>query len=271
MIKDLRQQYNQQFDQANYDRMMDWITELHGYRPTFSVAETPVFLDSPILERLQAASNDIIEVLTQPGFTQQAEKALLPGQQVPNRTDHPLFLQMDFGLCRDEDGSITPQLIEAQGFPSLYFFQDILAQAYHKFMGIPETYTPFFSGLTHETYRQLLADCVLGGEAPEHVILLEIEPKKQNTRIDFIAARNLIGIYEVCISELILEGKKLFYLRDGVKTQVKRIFSRVIFDELTQRDDLKRAFNMVEEVDVSWAGHPDWFFMISKHTLPAFD
>lgn len=271
MIKDLRQQYNAQFSESAYQQMMDWITDHYQYRPTFHVGETPVFFSAELLQKLEEASADVSKVITAPGFAERATKALLPGQTVPNRTEHPLFLQMDFGLCADENGEISPQLIEAQGFPSLYFFQDLLAEAYKKFMPIPAGYTSFFSGLNRESYLQLLSDCILNGEQPEHVILLEIEPKLQNTRIDFVAACDQLGIAEVCISELKLEGRKLFYFNQGVKTQVKRIFNRVIFDELLQRDNLKREFNLTEDVDVTWAGHPDWFFMISKHTLPEFD
>jgi hypothetical protein len=271
MIKDLRQHYNTHFSEFAYQQMMDWITNHYQYTPTFHVGETPVFFTDDLRQKLTEASADVTKVITAPGFAQRAEKALLPGQTVPNRNEHPLFLQMDFGLCKGENGEITPQLIEAQGFPSLYHFQSILSNAYRKFMPVPEGYTSFFGGLDEAGYHQLLSDCILNGEQPENVILLEIEPQKQNTRIDFLASCDKLGIAEVCISELTLEGRKLFYLNNGVKTQVKRIYNRVIFDELLQRDDIKREFNMTEEVDVSWAGHPDWFFMLSKHTLPEFD
>ncbi|MEL6141193.1 MAG: hypothetical protein AAFU67_06215, partial [Bacteroidota bacterium] len=271
MIPDLRNAYNAQFSEQAYQDMLDWIANEYNYRPKFHIAETPVFLPGPLLEKLQAASKDVMAVISAPGFAERAAGALLPGQQVPGRTPNPIFLQMDFGLCLAEDGSVIPQLIEAQGFPSLYFFQDLLSEAYRKFFQIPEEYTSLFNGMDKAAYRHLLAECVLGGEDPANVILLEVDPTQQTTRIDFLVAAHHLGIAEVCISDLILEGKELFYLRNGQKTKVKRIFSRVIFDELLQRDDLKRQYNMIEEVDVSWAGHPDWFFMISKHTLPAFD
>lgn len=271
MISHLRQRYNDRFEQARYEEMMDWITEQCGERPNFHVAETPIFVDDQLRERLKAASDDIAAVVTAPDFSRKAEAALLPGQQVPGRTKHPLFLQMDFGLCLDENGDVTPQLIEAQGFPSLYFFQGILTEAYRRYFDIPENYASFFNGIYPEDYWQMLSNCVLDGEAPENVVLLEVEPAKQVTRVDFAVAAQRLGIGVCCISDLELDGKSLFYQREGKRTQVKRIFNRVIFDELLQRRDLRRFYNLTEEVDVSWAGHPDWFFMLSKHTLPFFD
>lgn len=271
MIENLRQAYNKNFTQERYQEMVDWISKQYGLAPAFHVAETPLFVSAAVRDRLLEASEDVTKVITAPGFAKRAEAALLPDQQVANRTEHPLFLQMDFGLCREADGTITPQLIEAQGFPSLYFFQGLLSKSYRKFFDIPDDYNSFFNGLDHERYLELLKACVLADEAPENVILLEVEPKKQVTRIDFVVAAKQLGIAELCISDLMLEGRNLYYLREGKKTKVNRIFNRVIFDELLQRPDLKRAFNLVEDVDVDWAGHPDWFFMLSKHTLPYFD
>ena len=33
-------------------------------------------------------------------------------------------------------------------------------------------------------------------------------------------------------------------------------------------DDVKTEFNFQDEVDVEWIGHPNWFFRISKYTMP---
>lgn len=271
MIPDYRTAYNQSFTPERYQKMLDWITEQYQYAPNFHVAETPVFLPPDLEEKLRAASADVNAVISAPGFLEAAEAALLPGQQTPGRTERPLFLQMDFGLCEDGNGGIIPQLIEAQGFPSLYFFQDLLSEAYQKFMPIPEGMTSLFGGLEKSAYRDLLRRAILAEHDPQHVVLLEIEPKQQATRIDFVIACQELGIAEVCISDVILEGNYLYYELNGRKTRIKRIFNRVIFDELQRRPDLERQFNLVEEVEVEWAGHPDWFFMISKHTLPSFD
>ncbi|MEM8583001.1 MAG: hypothetical protein AAGF87_01970 [Bacteroidota bacterium] len=271
MITHLRQAYNGSFKQSSHDSLINWLTEQAGVRPKFQVSETPVFIPTYLKERLLEAGKDIIEVVTSQRFFDLSPSAIPKGQAVPQRTDHPLFLQMDFGLCLDEAGKITPQLVEAQGFPSLYFFQDMLAAGYRKFFDIPDHFTSRFGGLSVEDYHRLLADCILDGEDPKEVALLEVEPDQQTTRIDFELANKQLGIPVLCISELERSGNKLYYKRDGQRIRIKRIFNRVIFDELLKRDDFDLQFNLTEEVDVSWAGHPDWFAMLSKHTLPLFD
>ncbi|MEM6394899.1 MAG: hypothetical protein AAF741_01030 [Bacteroidota bacterium] len=271
MITHLRQKYNGSFSERSYHSLVSWLTEQAGVAPKFQVSETPVFIPKYLKERLLEAGNDIIKVITSNHFFEHAPKGLPAGQAVPRRTEHPLFLQMDFGLCLDETGKTIPQLVEAQGFPSLYFFQDMLAAGYRKFFDIPDHFTSRFGGLGVDEYHQLLSDCILDGNDPAEVALLEVEPDQQTTQIDFELASRRLGIPILCISDLKRSGRKLFYRKEGKDIPVRRIFNRVIFDELLKRDDLDLQFSMIEEVDVSWAGHPDWFAMLSKHTLPLFD
>ena len=271
MIKHLREQYNQQFTVAQHTAMVDEIAETYGHRPPFRIAETPIFIGHQLRDRLLQACEDITGVIVQPNFKALSEAALLPGQIVPNETPHTTFLQLDFGLCLAPDGSITPQLIEAQGFPSLYFFQEAAAQAYLKHFPVPADFLHLFGGLDSAAYIEKLRSIIVGDHDPENVILLEIEPDKQVTAIDFFVAKKWIGIESVCISKVIIEGRKLYYEKDGRKIRIDRIFNRVIFDELLRRDDLQRQFNLTEDVDVEWVGHPNWFFRISKHTLPLID
>ncbi|MEZ4983908.1 MAG: hypothetical protein R2795_02530 [Saprospiraceae bacterium] len=268
MITDLRQQFNQTFDTATYEAMVDDIAHTFGHRPPFRIAETPVFIDNKLRDHLFQACEDIINVITRPDFKEMSAPALLPGQVVPNETVHTTFLQMDFGLCEAADGSIIPQLIEAQGFPSLYFFQEAVATAYRMYFDIPADFVHRFGGLNTAAYKEKLRLSILGDIPPENVILLEIEPEKQVTAIDFYVAKKWLGIEFVCISKVIKEGRHLYYEKEGRKIPIQRIFNRVIFDELLQRNDLPRQFNLTDDVEVEWVGHPNWFFRISKHTLP---
>jgi hypothetical protein len=112
---------------------------------------------------------------------------------------------------------------------------------------------------------------LLNGHDPKHVVLLEIEPEKQSTSVDFVATKQITGIEAVCITKVIREGKKLYYMLDGEKTEIKRIYNRVIFDEFTRRSDLVCQFNLTEDVEAEWAGHPNWFFRISKFLMPHLD
>lgn len=66
------------------------------------------------------------------------------------------------------------------------------------------------------------------------------------------------------------EGKKLFYEKDGKKIEVKRIYNRIIFDELQQQapEVQEKGKILFEELEVEWVPHPNWFYRISKYTLP---
>src|SRR5690606_32728951 len=97
----------------------------------------------------------------------------------------------------------------------------------------------------------------------------EIEPEKQNTKIDFYYCHRDLGIPIICVTEVMKEGGQLFYSnKAGEKTRSKRIYNRVIFDELELRRDLKMKFSCEEKLDVEWAGHPNWYTRISKFILP---
>lgn len=268
MISSFREAYNRDFSEKRYQALVDDIAQTYGHRPPFRIAETPLFIDRQLRDKLLKASEDIVDVIVKPDFLERSKSALLAGQVVPNETDHTTFLQMDFGLCKAADGSLEPQLIETQGFPSLYFFQEAVAQAYRKHFDIPDNLRHLFSGLDSATYKEQLRHIIVGDHDPENVIILEVEPEKQVTAIDFFIAKHWLGIEAVCVSEIIKEGTKLYYKKAGRKVRVERIFNRVIFDELIRRDDLPRQFYLTEEADVEWVGHPNWFFRISKHTLP---
>ncbi|MBK7853514.1 MAG: hypothetical protein IPJ79_00090 [Bacteroidetes bacterium] len=43
-----------------------------------------------------------------------------------------------------------------QAFPSLFFWQDILAKQYKKYFSVPDGFSQLMSGLTDETYWQLM-------------------------------------------------------------------------------------------------------------------
>lgn len=271
MIPELRKSFNADFRPERYQALLQWIEKQHNYKPLFRVAETPVFISPELKAQLIEACEQITDVIVAPDFRERSEGALLAGQGVPNETPHTTFLQMDFGICTGPDGKLSPQLIEVQGFPSLYFFQDLVARGYKEIYDIPPHFTHLFGGRTTEEYIELLRRVIVGDHDPDEVILLEVEPEKQVTGIDFVVGEHAIGVAPVCISQVKVEGRKVFYFKNGRKIQVKRIFNRVIFDELIRRDDLKREFYFTEDYDVEYVGHPNWFFRISKHTLPLLD
>ncbi|GAB4495105.1 MAG: hypothetical protein OHK0019_23230 [Saprospiraceae bacterium] len=269
MHKEARRHYNANFTLEKYEAFLHTMNTAFGEAVTFRISETPIFVPKSLKTQLLKGVEDICNVITQPDFREKSEAALPPHLQVPNEDPHTVFLQLDFGICRDANGNFTPQLIEMQGFPSLYFFQHLLAESYRKHFDIPANFHHLFGGLDANGYIELLRQVIVGDSKPENVILLEVEPEKQNTRIDFWGSQKYLGIKVLCLSKLKREGRDLYYLDDnGRKIGVERIYNRIIFDELEKRADLPREWDMTTEVNAQWVGHPNWFFRISKHTLP---
>lgn len=275
MIPNLRTVYNKNFTPEKYDAFLHDLANLYDYKPTFRICETPVFFSEAFKEKTLAACEHIIDILCRPDFKSNSQAALEINASsdilVPNEDAHTTFLVIDFGVC-EENGELVPKLIELQGFPSLYFFQLDLFKTYQKNFDLPKMLTPFFNGLDEKTYLETMRRVIVGDRPPEQVILLEIEPEKQNTLIDFLATENYLGIETVCLTKIRKRGKNLYYTnKRGRSTRIKKIYNRVIFDELARRTDLKPKFKFTDDLNVEWIGHPNWFFRISKHTLPFFD
>ena len=263
-----RKQFNEQFTTEKYNQLIDSITTDFNYKPTFRIGETPFFISNELKNQLLEGCNEVIAYIQQDGFKELTNKALELNRKVSNEDNHTTFLAIDFGIC-EEDGKIIPKLIEVQGFPSLFNFQNQLSQKFADLYPFLNELTPYLNGLDNESYLKLIEEVICNNYPKENVILLEIEPEKQNTKIDFYYCKRDIGIPVVCVTELIQKGRKLYYTNDkGLEVEVKRIYNRVIFDELDLRTDLQLNFDFSADLVVEWAGHPNWFFRISKFILP---
>ncbi|MFN3755716.1 MAG: hypothetical protein ACK4RM_02055 [Flavobacterium sp.] len=268
MKPELRKLFNEHFSVESYQEMLKSITADFDYFPTFRIAETPLFISKDLKKQLAEGCQDVISFIQKNDFKSMTEKALDLNKRVPNEDNHPNFLAIDFGLC-EEDGNLIPKLIEVQGFPSLFNFQANLFQKFAAAYPFLNELTPFWNGIDAHEYHKLLKKVILDQHQPHEVVLLEIEPEKQNTKIDFYYCQQDVGIPIVCVTEVFQQGKKLFYKNaEGKEIQIKRIYNRVIFDELDVRTDLQLNFDFTEDLDVSWAGHPNWFFRVSKFILP---
>jgi hypothetical protein len=268
MIEAIRKRYNAEFTEDKYQNFLTDINSEFNFPINFRVAETPVFFDKEFKKLITQAGEEIVDFLVKSDLNKLTANAIPDGCSVPNQTSHTHFLAIDFAICKDEDGNLLPQLIELQGFPSLFAFQNYIGDKYRQHFYVPDNFSQFFNGVNSSIYLEKLKRILLGNHSTENVILLEIEPFKQGTAIDFIATEHYFGIKPVCITEVIKEGKNLYYLKNGIKTQIKRIYNRVIFDELIRRTDLKYDFHLTDDVNVEWAGHPNWFFRISKFIMP---
>ncbi|MBA3647469.1 MAG: hypothetical protein H0W62_02790 [Chitinophagales bacterium] len=271
MIPEYRQQYNEKFTEEQYSRFIDDLYNEAGYQIGFRIAETPIFVPSKFKKELIAGAEEILNVVISDEYYRISDRAIPSHLKVPNEDRVPRTIAIDFAVCKDNRGELLPQLIEAQAFPSLFCYQHWLAGKYRKHFWTPENTSHLFNGMDEESYLRRLRQWIIGNEDPEHVVLLEIEPEKQKTRVDFELTKQYLGINYICISKVLREGRSLFYEKDGKKVPIRRIYNRVIFDEFVKRSDFKCQFNLTEDVDVSWAVHPNWFFRISKFSMPFID
>jgi hypothetical protein len=268
MHPDLRERFNTDFTPEKYATLVRCVNETEKWPADFRISETPIFLTRGFTDEVTGAANAIVALTRTPEFARHAAPAVPKGLEVPNESAHPNFLVVDFAIC-DERNRLVPRLIELQAFPSLFGFQLLLLSCIRKaYPAIPRNWTSSFGGIKDEAYLDLLRRTVIADSAPENVVLLEIEPEKQKTRIDFAATETLLGICPVCVTKIKKRGGQLFYDRDGREVRIQRIYNRVIFDELIQRPDLNLPFRFQDDLDVTWVGHPNWYFRVSKHSLP---
>ncbi len=271
MVPDQRNSFNQKFSEQKYAQLLSELNKNFVGAIDFRVAETPVFIDAHCNKQMLDTCDYIIDTITHSDFQALTDASIPANKNVPNQTAYPHFLAFDFGICMNEKNEIAPQLIEMQGFPSLYGYQVLLDDATRTVYEIPAPFSAYYSGLNKTSYLQKLQSIIVGNHNPKNVVLLEIKPHTQKTRIDFYATEAFTGVTIVCITDIIKEGDTLFYKNsDGEKIDIKRIYNRIIFDELDQMpSEIREAGRILfENLNVEWAGHPNWFYRISKYTMP---
>ncbi|MFZ0917045.1 MAG: hypothetical protein WAN04_09145 [Candidatus Udaeobacter sp.] len=268
MDPELRSKFNADFRPEKYAALVRCVNESEKWPADFRISETPVFLTREFTDEVTRAANEIIALTRTREFAQHAGSAVPKALEVPNESEHPSFHVVDFAICAEGD-RLVPRLIELQAFPSLFGFQLLLLGCIRKAHPvIPRNWTSSFGGIKDEAYLDLLRRTIIAESNPENVILLDIEPEKQKTRVDFAATEKLLGIRSVCVTEIRKRERQLFYERDRREVRIERIYNRAIFDELIRRPDLNLSFQFQDDLDVTWVGHPNWYFRISKHSLP---
>jgi len=272
MIPELRQAYNAAFTEQRYQAMQAWLDAEAGLHIPFRICETPVFLPAALTAELERAARQVLAAVRSPEYLRAAARAVPPEYQVPGENGHTTFLQIDLALAA-VDGELLPRLIELQGFPSLYAFQWLLDEAYRRHFPVPAEMTPYFSGLDGRSYLACLREVIVGDADPRTVVLLEIEPEQQKTRVDFVMTEKLLGVPTVGLAGVVVRGRRAFYRGRAVdggaggEVPIRRIYNRVIFDELARRGlELPPLFRA--DLDLEWVGHPNWFWKISKFSLP---
>lgn len=269
MVPSARKAFNDAFTTERYQAFLEALNSRHPGAIEFRIAETPVFVGKHFYNQMIEACESIVDIITDPSFKELTERSIPKADRVPGEEGVSNMIAFDFGICTNAENQLEPQLIEMQGFPTLFGFQVYYPELIPQFFPVPEGYSQYLGGLDHRSYLEKLSKVILGNHQAENVILLEIKPHEQKTKIDFYCTRDYIGIQPICITELIREGRKLFYMREGVRTEVRRIYNRVIFDDLhSQKNTLGDYIDITDDLDVEWVPHPNWFYRISKFTLP---
>lgn len=270
MIPSIRRQYNEQFTKEKYAAYINDLNNVYPGQLDFRIAETPIFIPKYFSDKLMMACESILDVIMKPEYMQQSEKAIPPHLRVPGEDAHPHCIAFDFGICINEVGELEPQLIEMQGFPSLFAWEAILPGVHHQNFWQPDSFSVYLNGFDTPSYIELLKKIIIADSDPKNVVLLEIFPHQQKTRVDFYATEALLGIQTVCLTEIQKEGRHLYYTNKGKKTKIERIYNRVIFDDLFQQppEVQEKGKLFQQDIDLTWVPHPNWFYRISKFSLP---
>jgi len=273
VIEPFRSEFNASFTEEKYAELQRLLASRTRSEILYRVCETPVFLPAALMEEMVRTGIELTaQLVANRAYRSEARAAIPKAFRMPGESLHPHFMTADFGLVRQPDGSLAPRLVEMQAFPSVFGFQTVLADSYREAYGLDrlgpmETY---LGGLDADSYWMLLREIIVGQHAPENVVLLEVDPLQQKTLPDFRVHEDRLGIQSVDISSLVREGRKLLYHRDGRLVPIERIYNRAIVDEIV-RKRVALPFDYREELDVEWAGHPNWYFEVSKFSVPFLD
>jgi hypothetical protein len=268
MLQPYRDRFNANYSERSYADLLAKLTIATRSSIDFRVCETPCFFSRELLEEMAETGRALTAQLVANSAYMQASDASIPDRyRVPRENPVPNFMTVDFGLTLTEDRKLTPKLVEMQAFPSLFGYQDVLAQQYIDSYALPAELQWRLGNHTERTYWELLRNVILNGHAPENVVLAEVEPETQKTRADFHVYEDRLGIATVDIANIRKNGSRLFYEKDSRLIPIHRIYNRAIVDEM-ERKHIQLAFDYRDDLDVEWAGHPNWFFRISKFSLP---
>jgi hypothetical protein len=264
VIPELRQRFNAEFSVEKYATFLNLVETGCGMPAPFRHCETPCFFPAELLTKMAEYGREmLVSLVGDDAYLAAAAQTVPDAYRVARPDAKPLFAQVDFGLTADGE----PHLVEIQGFPSLYAYQPFLAQCYQQAYGLDQGLATLLGDLDTAGYAQALRSAIVGDHDPENVVLLEIDPYQQKTLPDFLMTERMCGLKIVSLMDIRQNGNRLFYPNGDRLVPIERIYNRVIIDELT-RKNITPPFDFRTELDVEWAGHPDWYFKISKFSLP---
>lgn len=271
MNPELRRLYNAAFTPDLYRRYLDRLETWLDVKIPFRIAESPLFLPKDLRQRLATSAREIVAQISDPKVIEAMKAAIPPALDVPRCDPLANCIQVDFAIVRGEDGELTGKVVELQGFPSLYALMvlqtEAMSEELRKIPGLEGPWSLFYSGHTRQSFVAKFKEALLAGNDPDEVVLLDLEPSAQKTYADFVATKQLTGVDAIGPEQIEREGNRLFRHKDGRKIPIKRIYNRIVFDELTNKG-IALPFDYREDLDVTWFPHPNWYWIWSKYTLP---
>lgn len=267
MRHDLQREFLRRADESSHRRLITQIEQILGTSIGFRVCEMPIFVSHDMRRTLEEAAIALTIQSISSAVTARTTRCIPDSARVPNESDRPLFSVVDFAITMNEEGALVPKLIELQGFPSLFGYQLIYTSQMQNVYDLADT-TAFCSNLSYDAYTSLLDECIVAGHPRNEVALVELDPLMQKTRPDFLALEQLIGLRTINIRDIVIQDRSLIYTDHRARQhQLRRVFNRAIVDELNEKQ-VSLGFSWTDDLNVEWAGHPNWYFLMSKASMP---
>jgi hypothetical protein len=280
VIPSLRSDFNARFRPEAFRNLRHSLDAIARTRVAFPIAETPCFFPQSLLDEMARIGADLtLRLVSDPAYLARSLAAIPERWRAADQNAHPHFLTADFGLVRNADGSLAPRLVEMQAFPSVFGFQFASCEGYRTAFGLDPSLHYLFGGLDESAYWKLLTRTIVAGHDPETVVLIDVDPANQKTLPDFHITADRLGIPIVDIADLQPidaaskspgQLRRLAYPSGKKLVPIRRIYNRAIVDELV-RKQIPLQFDYRESFDVEWAGHPNWYFHVSKFSIPFLD
>lgn len=265
-----RQLFNAAYSDDLFKKFMNRLENRLGKFP-FRVAETPFLITHELRDKLARYAEEIVAQLSEPELLARLKQVIPKQYDVPGMDPLPNCVQVDFAVIQGPDGKMDGRVVELQAFPSLYALMSQMSDAWEATMreSVPGLNEPFscFIRMDKKAAVDLMARTILGSASPEETVLVDYQPEQQKTSPDFRATQEMFGVDSVCVTKLVKKGRQLFREKDGKLVQVKRLYNRMVFDELEVKG-VKPPFSWNEDLDITWCSHPNWYWVWSKYTLP---
>jgi len=280
VIPALRRDFNARFRPETFRTMLHSLDAVARTHIAFPVAETPCFFPSSMLDEMARIGIDLtLQLVNNPAYLARSLAAIPEPWRAADQNSHPHFLTADFGLVREDSGRLAPRLVEMQAFPSVFAFQWAASEAYRSAFSLDPSLRYLLGGLDQAQFWKLLARTIVAGHDPQTVVLIDVDPAHQKTLPDFHITADHLGIRIVDIAALETldpapdspsQLPRLGYRAKGRLIPIRRIYNRAIVDELVRRQ-IPLQFGYRQPFDVEWAGHPNWYFHVSKFSIPFLD